>query len=191
MDTKSNAPVGAGIIVGADATVQRALHSGARLKTVYTVECRDGTGHIKWTDVHENIITNAGLNDLLDKYLKGSGYTAGFFVGLTDGTPTVAAGDTMASHSGWVEIQAYDEATRPALTLGTVATQSVDNSASKASYSINADSQTVGGSFLATNSTKGGTTGTLYSVAAYTSGDKALDDGDVLNVTATLTAASA
>jgi hypothetical protein len=191
MNVNGNAPIGAGIIVGADATVLRALQAGARLKTIYTVECLDKHGKLKWRDVHENIVTNAGLNDLLDKYLKGSAYTAAWYVGLTDGTPTVAAGDTMASHAGWAEITAFTEGARPALTLGTVASQSVDNSASKATFSINADSQTIGGSFLATNSTKGGSTGILYSVAAYTAGDKSLDTGDTLNVTATLTAASA
>jgi len=191
MNVNGNAQIGAGIIVGADATVLRALQAGARLKTVYTVECLDKRGKLKWRDVHENIVTNAGLNDLLDKYLKGSAYTAAWYVGLTDGTPTVAAGDTMASHAGWTEITAFTEGARPALTLGTVASQSVDNSASKATFSINADSQTIGGSFLVTNSTKGGSTGILYSVAAYTAGDKSLDNGDTLNVTATLTAASA
>jgi len=97
----------------------------------------------------------------------------------------------MASHAGWAEVVAYDEATREVLTLGSVATQSVDNSASKASYAINADTTTVGGAFITTNSTKSGSTGTLYGVGAFTGGDKAVDDGDTLNVTVTLTAATA
>ena len=110
---------------------------------------------------------------------------------LTDGTPTIAAGDTMASHVGWAEVVAYSEGTRPALTLGTVASQSVDNSASKASFSINANSTTIGGAAVTTNGTKSGTTGTLYGAAAFTGGDKSTDSGDSLNVTITLTAASA
>ncbi|GAG46997.1 unnamed protein product, partial [marine sediment metagenome] len=36
--------------------------------------------------------------------------------GLTDGTPTPAAGDTMASHGGWTEVVAYDEGVRQTLT---------------------------------------------------------------------------
>lgn len=148
-------------------------------------------GPLKWEHEFANIVTNVGLNDALDKYLKGSSYTGAFFVGLTDGTPTVNAADTMASHAGWAEVTAYSEGTRPALTLGTVASQSVSNTASKASFSINADSTTIGGAFLATASGKGETASILYSVAAFQAGDKGLDNGDTLNVTVTCTAAAA
>jgi len=157
----------------------------------YHVECIGPDGKVKWTTEFDNLVTNAGLDDNLDKYLKGSAYTAAFYVGLTDGTPTVAAGDTMSSHAGWAEVTAYDEATREALTLGTVSSQSVDNSASKASFSINTNSTTIGGAFIVTDNTKGGTTGTLYGVGAFTGGDKSADDGDTLNVTVTCTAAAA
>lgn len=157
----------------------------------YTVECFDAGGNLKWTDTSKNTVVNVGLDDVLDKYLKGSTYTASFFVGLTDGTPTIAATDTMASHAGWVEVHSeYSEGTRETLTLGTVSSQSVDNSASKASFSITG-STTVGGLFITTNSTKNGSTGTLYGVVAFSGGDKAVDNGDTLNVTATFTAASA
>lgn len=161
------------------------------LENHYHVECIGPDGKVKWTTEFDNLVTNVGLDDNLDKYLKGSAYTAAFYVGLTDGTPTVAAGDTMSSHAGWVEVTAYDEATREALTLGTVSSQSVDNSASKASFSINTNSTTIGGAFIVTNNTKGGTTGTLYGVGAFTGGDKSADSGDTLNVTVTCTAAAA
>ena len=150
----------------------------------------DFTPYIKWYEDFTNLVVNEGLDDNLDKYFKGSAYTAAFYVGLTDGTPTVAAGDTMASHAGWVEVEDYDEAARQTLTLGTVASQSVDNSASKATFTINANSTTIGGAFVTTSSTKGGTTGTLYGAGAFSAGDKTLDDDDTLDVTVTLTAAA-
>ena len=103
----------------------------------------------------------------------------------------MAAADTMASHAGWTEVTAYSEAVRQTLTLGAVASQSVDNSASKAAFSINADATTIGGAFITTDNTKGGTTGTLAGAAAFTGGNKAADNGDTLNVTVTLTQASA
>lgn len=156
----------------------------------YIVECLDSNGNLKWTDEFDNLVTNVGLNDNLDKYLKGSAYTAAFYVGLTDGTPTTAAADTMASHAGWAEVTAYSESVRQTLTLGTVASQSVDNSASKASFSINGTA-TVGGAFIVTDNTKSGTTGVLYGVGAFTGGDKSVSNGDTLNVTVTCTAASA
>ena len=127
---------------------------------------------------------------MLTQNFKGSAYTAAFYVGVTGATPTFAAGDTMASHAGWTESSAYSQATRPALTLGTAASGSIDNSASKAQFSINGTA-TIGGAFLVTNSTKGGTTGTLYGGGAFTEGNRSVVSGDTINVQATLTAASA
>lgn len=161
-----------------------------RAQTRYDVVCFGPDGKEKWRDTAFNLVVNEGLNDLLDKYFKGSTYTAAHYVGLTDGTPTPAAGDTMASHAGWTEVTAYTEGTRQAFTPGTVASQSVDNSASKATFSINGTT-TVGGLFLTTNNTKGGSTGTLYGAAAFSGGDKSLGNGDTLQVTATATAAAA
>jgi len=155
----------------------------------FEVECLGPDGELKWSIVDHNLVVNTGLDDILDKYWKGSGYTSSHFVGLMDSTPTVAAADTMASHAGWTEIQDYTEGTREALTLGAVASQSVDNSASKASYSVNA-TVTIGGSFITTNSTKGGTTGTLIGAVAFAGGDKSADSGDTLNVTVTLSTSS-
>lgn len=160
---------------------------GVALKNTYLIECFGSDGKLKWEDTIENLVTAAGVNDLLDKYLKGSGYTAAWYVGLTDGTPTVAAGDTLASHAGWVEITAYAD-NRKALTLGTVSAGSVDNSASKATFAINGTA-TVGGAFVCSAQT--GTSGVLYGAGAFTGGDKNVSNGDTLNVTVTLTAASA
>lgn len=158
-------------------------------KNNYLIECHAPDGTLKWSEEIPNIVVNVGLNDVLDKYLKGSTYTAAFFVGLTDGTPTFAAADTMASHAGWVEVTDYDEANRQTLTLGTVASQSVDNSASKAVFTINA-TVTVGGAFVTTNSTKGGTTGILFGGAAFAA-DRSAVDNDTITITITISAASA
>lgn len=163
-----------------------APRAGMRLKGVYHFECFDADGSLAWSDTCQNIITNEGLDDVLDKYYKGSTYTAAHYVGLTDGTPSVAAGDTMSSHAGWSEVTAYSEAVRQTFTAGTVSSQSVDNSGSKASFSINGTT-TVGGAFLSTNSTKAGSTGTLVSAVALTGGDQALSSGQTLDVTYTLT----
>jgi len=165
-------------------------HIGAVARNFYVVECFAPDGRLRWREEIENTVVNVGLDDILDKYFKGSAYTAAHYVGLTDGTPTIAAADTMASHAGWAEVTGYSESVRQTLTLGTVASQSVDNSASKASYSINA-TVTVGGVFVTTDNTKSGTSGTLYGVAAFTGGDRSAVSGDTINVTVTLTQASA
>ncbi len=172
------------------------------LRNIYVFECFDRYGRLKWRETVKNIVVNEGLDDLLDKYLKGSGYTAAWYVGLVDNAnwTAFAAGDTAAkinttanppTTNGWQECTAYDEATREALTLGSVSGQSVDNSASKASFTINA-TKTLKGGFIASVGTKGGTTGVLYGEVAFTSGNtRAVESGDTLNVTVTLTAASA
>jgi len=155
-----------------------------------TFEAFSPEGELLYTETVDNIVVNVGLDDALDKYLKGSAYTAAHYVGLTSGTPTVNAANTMSSHAGWTEVVAYTESTREVLTLGTVASQTVNNSASKASFAINADATTIGGAFICTNSTKSGTSGTLYSVAALTGGNLVLSNGSTLNITVTCTAAA-
>ena len=159
------------------------------LENYWQVECIGPDGKLKWSDEFTNLVVNAGLNDSLDKHLKGSSYTAAWYVGLISGTPTVAAGDTMASHAGWAENQDYTGSTRPTLVLGTVSGQSVDNSASKASYAINATA-TIGGAFLVNLPTKGQTSGTLYGGGAFSGGNRAVQNGDTLNVTVTATASA-
>lgn len=163
------------------------VDGGISLSGQWSVSCvRDGVEI--WREEIHNLVVDTGLNDVLDKYFKGSNYSAAHYVGLADGTPTPAAGDTMASHAGWAEVTAYDEGTRPAFTPGTVSAKSVSNSASKAEFTISG-AATIGGAFLTTNNTKGGSTGTLVSVAAFTSGDRSLQDGDVIQVQVTYTGA--
>jgi len=177
-------------VMSAGVRAQNPLVQSKQLGTHYRVECHDRNGKLKWVDEFDNLVVTAGLNDSLDKHLKGSGYTAAWYVGLTDGTPEFAAGDTMASHVGWTEVSDYDEATREALTLGDVAAGSVDNSASKAEFTIDTNTTTIGGAFITSVSTKDGGTGILYGGGAFSAGDKVLDDDDVLSVTVTLTASA-
>jgi hypothetical protein len=142
-----------------------------------------------WRDEFKNIVVNQGLNDLLDVTLSGATQDTTWFVGLTDGTPTVAAGDTLASHAGWVEVTAYDETNRVAWVDAGASSQSISNAASPAVFTINANGTVIGGAFLAGVNT--GTSGRLYAAGAFSGGDKTLADNDTLDVTATFTAAAA
>lgn len=139
-----------------------------------------------WTEDIPNIVTTAGKNKLLDATLKTGLTSPAWFLGLVDGgsAPTYAAGDTMASHAGWTESAAYSNATRPAWTPGAIAGGSVDNSGSPAVFNVNATA-TIAGAFMADNSTKSGTTGTLYGEANFTGGNRSVLSGDTLTVTAT------
>lgn len=128
------------------------------------------------------------------QYFKGSAYTAAWYIGLygAAASNSPAAGDTAASHAGWTEIVPYSNATRPAATFGTATTANPSvqtNSASPASFTINA-TETVGGAFLISNSTKSGTTGILFSASDFTApGDRSVASGDTLNVTYTFSLA--
>ena len=163
---------------------------GRKLETTYHITAYDKNGNLKWEETFKNLVVNEGLNDSLDKHLKGSAYTAAWYVGLTAGTPTPDAGDTMAVHAGWTKVTAYSQANRPALTLGAVSGQSVNNTGNEAEFTINANNTVIGGAFITSNNTKGGTTGILYGVGAFTAGDKTLDDLDTLKVTVTLSASA-
>jgi hypothetical protein len=166
----------------------------ASAKGVYKIQCHDKDGNLKWEDEAPNLVVNGGLQDMNAKYFTGSAYTAAWYIGLygAGASNTPAAGDTMSSHAGWTEVTAYSQATRPACTFGTPTTANpsvATNSASTATFSINATT-TVGGAFLTSNNTKGGTTGTLYSAADFSSpGDRAVVSGDTLSVTYTLSLA--
>jgi len=167
-------------------------HEGLKITAEWTVRGLDPEGNVKWEDSYKNTTVNEGLDELLEQAYLGSAYTAQHYVGLMDGTPTVAAGDAISSHAGWSEVQAYDEANRGDLTtaLGTVSGQSLSTSAT-IDFSINADSTTIGGAFISTDNTIGGTTGILIGASAFSGGDKSLDNGDTLQVSVTLTFASA
>jgi hypothetical protein len=142
-----------------------------------------------WREAWTNIVVNQGLNDLLGVTLSGTTQDTTWFVGLTSTTPTVAAGDTLASHAGWTEVTAYDEVNRVAWVDGGESGQSISNSGSPAVFTISANGTVVGGAFLAGVNT--GTAGRLYAAGAFTAADKSLDDNDTLSVTCTFTTAAA
>jgi len=144
------------------------------LENIWEVVCYDSNGAEKWREENKNLVTTAGLNDVLTKYLKGSSYTAAWYVGLA-GAGTKAAADTMSSHAGWAVVADYSESVRQTLNLsgsaGTPSAGSCTNSDNKAAFSING-------------------TATLYGVVDFSS-SRAVISGDTLTVTVTLTAASA
>ena len=154
----------------------------------YTVTCTRPDGTISWVSEFDNLITTVGKNDLLERYFKGASYTAAFFCGIINdvGYTGVVVGDTAASHSGWTESTAYTSGVRPAVTWGTVSGGSLTTSAASAFTMSSAE--TIKGAFVSTDSLKGGTSGVLYSEGLFTSGDRAVLPGDVLNVSITMNA---
>ena len=168
--------------------VENAIARGTWLVEFYRPK-RSGTLALFDVDEFDNIVVNEGRDHLLDVTLSGATQDTTWFVGLTDGTPTVAAADTQDSHAGWVEVTAYSEANRIAWVDGGVSAQSVDNSGTPASFSING-STTVGGAFLVGDNTKGSASpavNVLYAAGAFSGGDRSLQNLDTIDVTATMT----
>ena len=161
-------------------------HIGVAIEHTYHVECwRDG--ELVWEDEFHNLVTTAGKNKYLDATIKTGLASPAWYVGLVTGPGsgnTYAAADTMGSHAGWAEDATYSNSTRPAYTPGSISGGSVDNSASKAVFTINGTA-TIAGAFMADNSTKSGSTGTLLGVGDFSGGDRAVQNGDTLNVTVT------
>lgn len=158
----------------------------ARAGGVYSVECRDAAGNLKWSDTFNNLVVNQGLQDMNAKYFSGSAYTATWFLGLVTGPgsgTTFAAGDTLASHAGWTENSAYT-GNRKAVTFGTPTTADpsvITNSGAPSTFTMNANAQNIAGAFLSSVAT--GTSGILFSAGDFTGGDKIVDSGDTLSVT--------
>lgn len=156
----------------------------------YVVECFDATGALKWVAESKNLVVNVGLQYMAGTALTGTTPITTWYLGLygSGATNNPAAGDTMASHAGWTEVTDYSEANRPTaqLAAATLANPSVvTNTSNKAVFTMNGTT-TVGGAFLTSDNTKGGTSGTLFSAADFGSpGDRSVVSGDILNVTYT------
>lgn len=157
---------------------------------VYDVVCYDREGKEKWRERVHNLVTTVGKNDLLDKYFAGSSYTATWYVGLISSVSysALAAADMMSSHSGWTEAGPtnapnYTQSNRPTLSWNAASSGSKAASAA-AAFSIT-QTGTVKGAFVASNNTKDGTTGILYSESLF-SADRSVANGDTINVTPTM-----
>lgn len=175
---------------GADATVVRGAGGADRLAAqgYFEVVCVDKDGNEKWRDTIKNLVTTLGKNDLLDKYLKGSGYTQTVRMGLKGtGTPDVA--DTQASHATWNEVGLANAPTytgnRKDVTMGAA---SAGSSVSPTQSFAMTSSGTVSGCFINNggSATKDNTTGILFSAGDFSAGDKTVTSGDTINVTYTL-----
>lgn len=147
-------------------------------KRLYQFEAFDINGNLKWRDEFHNLTTNEGLDFINDTVFRGSSYTAALAVGLTDSTPSFAAGDTMASHAGWTEITDYT-GSRPALTMAVSSGGAATNSASKATFVFTAN-VTIGGAFVVSGST-------LIGGGTLNGGDRAMLNGETLLITVTNT----
>jgi hypothetical protein len=184
---KASDAVNSGLVAGTKNT------EVAKATGRFLMECYDKDGILKWSAEESNLVVNVGLQYMAGTALTSTAQITTWYIGLygAGASNTPAAGDTMSSHIGWTEVTPYTGA-RPTATFAAATNANpsvVTNSASPASFAINA-TQTVGGAFLVSNSTAGGSTGTLFSAADFQSpGDRNVVSGDTLNVTYTFSLA--
>lgn len=125
-------------------------------------------------------------NNILDAMFHAATQTSAWFIGLIKTTYTHAAGDTLASHAGWTEAVLGTDYTgnRKEWTEGAAAAGVITNAATVDFAMLT--TITLKGALLCASAT--GTSAILFCTAAFTGGDQAVNNGDTLKATYTLTA---
>lgn len=202
MNTERITPLAlAALSVAAAGGQAEAVH----LAGTYHVECIGADGQVRWTDTIENLVTTEGKNALLTHAFKASALTQTLVLGLVESTGFTAfsATNTAANitavgggspANGWNEATTSQCAARGTPSFGTAGSGQLATS-SAVSFSMLA-SATMKGAFLmmkstagvAPTTTTGNTSGALYSCGAFTGGDRAVINGDTVNVTYTASA---
>ena len=142
---------------------------------------RDGVVIDRFTE--KNLIPTEGLNHMLDVVCHGGSQVGTWYVGIYEGDYTPASTNTAANFPSLsTESTAYTEGTRQAWVEGAPAAGVIDNSASKAAFTMNAN-KTIYGCFLSSVATKGATSGVLLSAVRFST-PKVLVSTDILRVTA-------
>lgn len=162
--------------LGAVAGMGHVAEEELELRGHFSMVCRDEDGLELWREEFDNLVVTVGKNIMLSTLMTGSGYTVtGPFMGLISSTSFtgVAAGDTMSSHSGWLE---SGGANTP--TMSSTRQTCVWAAASGGSIALSAGlsfvftgAGTVQGAFIVLGSgavnTVGSTAGTLFSAGAF------------------------
>lgn len=145
-----------------------------------------------WTETVKNGVTTEGLNSILEVYFRAATQLTTWYFGLIDNASftALAAGDTMASHAGWIEnIQYGTPGTRKTYSPGAAAAGVIINGTA-ASFTMSATA-TIKGAFVTSDpNTSPGTAGTLWATGAFAS-NQSLINGQILGVKYSLTATGA
>jgi len=162
---------------------------GLTVAGVFDIEHRRG-GDLLHRELAPNVIPTEGLNHILSVLVAGGAQVNPWYVGLFEGNVTPGASLTHATiPSVLTETTAYDETTRQSYVGGSISGGAVDNSASRAVFTINA-TKTVYGGFLASSNVKGSTSAGTCLAAAKFASSRAVIDNDELAVKYSLTLTS-
>lgn len=165
-----------------------ALDGSMPVMGVFELEHRRN-GKLIGRDIASNIVTTEGLNHILSTVVAGGSAVSPWYIALFEGNYTPVAGLTAATFTAAAtECTAYDEAARVAYVEGTPSGGVIDNSASRAVFTMNATKTIYGGALLSV-STKSSTSGTCLAAARFSSSRAVVDD-DELSVRYSLTLTS-
>lgn len=160
------------------------------LEGIFTLEHWRGGECIYREEFHNTVVT-VGKDLALDTFLAGAAYTVtGPFMGLISSVSysAISAADTMASHAGWTEAGNANAPTytSPRKTAAWSAASGGSKALSAALVFPITSTGTVKGAFMVYGtgavSTIDNTSGTLLSAGLFTGGDRAVVNGDTLNI---------
>lgn len=135
-----------------------------------------------------NLVPGEGINRLVENWLAAGAQIPNVYVSIFEGDYTPVGTVTAASYpADATESTAYTEGTRQAFTPGSVASGSVDNTASRAEFTMNA-AKTIFGGGLHPTSTKSATTAPLMAAVRFST-SRSVVNTDILQVDYTFTAA--
>jgi len=157
---------------------------------VFTLTCRSKkSGKVKWIEKTPNIVTNEGLDHILNVHFHAATQITTWYCALFNTNTTPLAAHTYAI-PGYTESTDYDEATRQAYVEAEASSQSMTNSANRAVFTIS-DSTTIYGAALVSSSVKGDTAaaGAVLFASGLFTNSKSVDDDDILELQYTLTSA--
>ena len=159
----------------------------------YYAKCIGPDGVVKWEDTIDNVVTTVGKNQMLDVALGTSAAVVGPYMGLISsvsytGVPVV--GDTMSSHSTWVEAGSASNFPLYTGTRKTCVWSAATGGAKALSAALSFVCVTTGGTVkgcfivfgTSAVATIGDTNGVLYSAGLFTGGDKVIGIADTLQV---------
>jgi hypothetical protein len=159
----------------------------------FDVACVGPDGRERWRDYAENLVCAEGLRMCLEIMFRAQSAIANWYLGLVDNasfTTGFAGSDVIGAggHPGWVENINYTNTNRPQWITSAASGGSITNPTS-ANFNMNA-TVTIKGLFLVSSNVVNGTSGTLFSEAAFSGGNQLVNTGDTLQCTYTLSTTS-
>ena len=170
------------------------LRSGGKFKGVFEIEVTDQEGNLISKSRAENIITDEGLDHILDVVLHAATQITTWYCVIFESDTTPDGAETYAVPV-FTEFEAYDELTRPEYVEAASSSQSVTNSANKAVFTAS-DTKTLYGAGLVGGGTDADTKGdvagggTLLCCGVFDANQPVVDN-NIVNLTYTVTAADA